>query len=173
MVAALRPEEFLAGERSSGTAMPHAKISIAADGRVAIAGESLFRGYFSRPPQSGAFLTEDLGRIDEHGRLHVLGRADAVIITGGKKVNPAEVEVILRASGEFSDVAVIGLPDAEWGQVVVACFPAGGKNPDTARAVAGLAAHQRPKRFVAIVDWPRNAQGKIDRATLAARAGKA
>jgi O-succinylbenzoic acid--CoA ligase len=89
-----------------------------------------------------------------------------VIITGGKKVQPAEVEAALRASGEFADVAVVGVPDAGWGEVVVACYPAGGRVPDRTRAVATLARHLRPKRFVAIADWPRNAQGKLNRVAL-------
>jgi O-succinylbenzoic acid--CoA ligase len=91
-----------------------------------------------------------------------------MIITGGKKVQPTEVEAALRESGEFADVAVLGVPDAEWGEAVVACYPAGGREPDLARAVAALAGTHRPKRFVALADWPRNAQGKLDRARLAA-----
>jgi O-succinylbenzoic acid--CoA ligase len=168
MVTALRPEEFLAGARSVGAPLPHASVRVAVDGRIAVSGASLFRGYFGSAPRHGEFLTEDGGRIDERGQLHVLGRQDAVIITGGKKVQPAEVEVVLRASGVFADVAVIGVPDPEWGQAVVACYPAGGEPPDVARAVAGLAAHQKPKKFIAVQDWPRTAQGKIDRVALAA-----
>jgi O-succinylbenzoic acid--CoA ligase len=93
-----------------------------------------------------------------------------VIITGGKKVQPTEVEAALRACGEFADVAVVGVPDAEWGEAVVACYPAGGASPNVGRAVAKLAAHQKPKRFVAVADWPRNAQGKLNRAALLAAA---
>ncbi len=166
MVAAQRPAEFLAGDRSAGRPMPHATIAIDGDGRVRIAASSLFRGYFPETSQLVEFETQDLGRIDANGRLHVLGRLDAVIITGGKKVQPAEVEAALRASGEFSDVAVIGVPDTEWGETVVACYPAGARAPDTGKAGAGLAPHQRPKRFVALAEWPRNAQGKINRAAL-------
>ena len=167
MVAALRPEEFLAGARSSGAALPHAKIRVNAEGVVGIAGESVFRGYWPEARTAREFTTVDLGRIDEHGQLHLLGRRDAVIITGGKKVQPAEVEAALRASGEFADVAVIGVPNTEWGEVVVACYPAGGRAPDLARAVAALVGPLRPKRFVAVADWPRNAQGKVNRAELA------
>ncbi len=166
MVAALRPGEFLAGARSCGPALPHARITVAADGAVSIEGESVFRGYFPDARAGREFATEDLGRLDERGHLHLLGRRDAVIITGGKKVQPAEVEAALRASGEFIDVAVIGVPDAEWGEVVVACYLAGGHTPDPLRASAGLAPHQRPKRFIPIADWPRTAQGKLNRAAL-------
>ena len=172
MVAALQPEEFLAGARSSGRPLPHAQVSVTADGIIRVAGESVFRGYWPDFRESREFVTQDLGRIDERGHVHVLGRADAVIITGGKKVQPAEVEAALRASGEFDDVAVIGVPDPEWGEAVVACYPAGGRVPDLARASAALAEHERPKRAVAIPDWPRNAQGKVDRAALLAALAK-
>jgi len=173
MVAALRPEEFLAGGRSSGAAMPHARIALTADGLVRIEGESVFRGYYPERRTARAFETADFGRIDAHGRLHLLGRSDAVIITGGEKVQPAEVEAALRASGEFADVAVLGVPDAEWGQCVVACYPAAERPPEWSRVEAklsALAAFKRPKRFVALADWPRNAQGKLNRAELARRA---
>jgi o-succinylbenzoate---CoA ligase len=173
MIAALRPEEFLAGARSSGTVLPHARIALNADGVVVVGGDLLFRGYFPGTETGREFVTEDLGRIDEHGQLHLLGRRDAVIITGGKKVQPTEVEAVLRASGEFFDVAVVGIPDAEWGEAVVACYPFhDGRVPDPVRAVKGLAGYQQPKRFVAVKNWPRNAQGKVNRAALRAEASR-
>jgi o-succinylbenzoate---CoA ligase len=165
MVTAQRTDEFAAGDRSAGAVLPHASLRIDC-GRICIAGESLFRGYFPELSGQQEFVTDDLGRIDERGRLHVLGRRDAVIITGGKKVQPAEVEATLRASGEFEDVAVIGIPDDKWGELVIACYAAGSRNPDFSRASAALAPHQRPKRFVPITSWPRNDQGKINRAAL-------
>jgi O-succinylbenzoic acid--CoA ligase len=168
MVTALRPDEFLRGDRSSGTALPHARVRCDDAGTVHVAGESLARGYWPERSEARELATDDLGCLDAAGHLHVLGRRDAMIITGGKKVPAAEVEAALRASGEFSDVAVLGVPDAEWGEAVVACFLAGGRAPDTARAAAALAPHRRPKRFVPIApaDWPRNAQGKLSRAAL-------
>jgi O-succinylbenzoic acid--CoA ligase len=166
MVAALKPEEFLVGARSSGAAMPHATITLSAEGVVRIAGESVFRGYWPDTVGAREFQTEDLGRFDERGQLHLLGRRDAVIITGGQKVQPLEVETALRASGEFDDVAVVGVADAVWGEAVVACYAVGKTEPDLARAVANLHGPLKPKRFVAITDWPRNAQGKINRALL-------
>lgn len=169
MVTAQRPEEFLAGDRSSGSPMPHARVAIGVGGEVRVAAESLFRGYFPELRAPGNFVTQDLGRIDEAGKLHLLGRADALIISGGKKVSPGDVEAELRASGEFEDVVVIGVPDAEWGEKVVACYPATGPTPDLEKASAKLASWQRPKRFVALESWPRNAQGKIDRSALRTR----
>jgi O-succinylbenzoic acid--CoA ligase len=170
MVTALQPEEFLAGSRSCGAPLPHARVTVAGDGRISIEGASVFRGYVGGPAHTGEFTTSDFGSVGSRGHVTVIGRSDAMIITGGKKVHPAEVEAGLRASGEFADVdvVVIGVPDPEWGEAVVACYPGAGveKAPNVERAVSGLAAHQRPKRFVAVQDWPRNLQGKIDRVAL-------
>lgn len=172
MVAAQHPDDFAAGERNSGAALPHARIEITPEGTVKIEGDSVFRGYWPEWREERAVLTEDLGQLDSKGKLTILGRRDAVIITGGKKVAPNEVEAALRATGRFTDVAVIGVPDGEWGQAIVACYPEEGSAPDLA-AVASqlghLAAHKHPKRYVAMKDWPRNAQGKINRAVLLAQ----
>ena len=169
MVAAQRPCEFLSGDRSSGTALPHARIECGTDGKIAIEATSLFRGYWPEWRGTGRFETSDWGEIDANGRLQVRGRRDAVIITGGEKVNPVEVEAVLRGSGEFDDVAVVGVPDDKWGAAVVACYPAGAQAPHWATVEAsleGLAAFKRPKRFVALEEWPRNAQGKLSRSEL-------
>jgi o-succinylbenzoate---CoA ligase len=181
MVTSLRPEEFARGARDCGTALPHVRVEVVDDatsavlsagetGVVRIAGESVFRGYFPVGRAAGAFTTEDLGCFDARGHLQIQGRRDAVIITGGKKVFPEEVEAALRASGQFGDVAVIALPDAQWGQRVVACYAARGDDLDLKRvdlALAGLASHKRPKAFIAVSQWPRNAQGKVSRSALA------
>jgi O-succinylbenzoic acid--CoA ligase len=171
MVTALRPEEFLAGERSSGRALPHARVTTDADGVVRVAGESVCRGYWPEWQSDREWTTEDLGAIDERGFLRLLGRRDAVIITGGKKVQPAEVEAVLRAAAGLTEVAVIGVPDAEWGEKVVACYPAaGGTRIEPERWLETLAPQQRPKQFLAIERWPANAQGKVNRAELRAAA---
>jgi O-succinylbenzoic acid--CoA ligase len=169
MVAALGPEDFLEGRRGSGRPMPHARIDITDDGLVRVSGESLFRGYFPEWRGERTFTTEDLGNFDDRGILHIAGRRDDLIITGGRKVDPREVEAALRDSGQFSDVAVIGVPDPEWGHAVVACYPGDQPVPNldqVAFHLAGLAGYKRPRRFAAIQDWPRNAQGKINRAAL-------
>lgn len=168
MVTALRPAEFLAGSRSSGRALPHARVAIGSDERIQIEGESLFHGYWPGWNEERTYLTDDLGRFDARQELHVLGRREAMIITGGKKVFPTEVEAALRASGEFTEVVVLGLPDPEWGEVVVACYPAdaAGRVVDAERAGAALASFQRPKRYVAVPEWPSNAQGKVNRPAL-------
>lgn len=170
LVTALRPAQFLAGSRSSGCALPHVGVAVGSDERVRIEGESVFRGYWPGWNVEPTFVTEDLGRIDERGELHVLGRRDAMIITGGKKVFPVEVEAALRASGEFDDVVVLGVPDQEWGEIVVAFYPQrlNSRALNLERVDGGLASFQRPKRYIAVSDWPRNAQGKVNRAALRA-----
>ena len=170
MVAALRPEEFLAGSRTVGAAMPHARIEIADDGLIRITGDSVFRGYWPEGRDARTVVTEDIGAWDALGHLLIGGRRDAVIVSGGKKIQPAVVEDLLRATGEFGDVAVIGLPDAEWGERVVACYPAADRPPDLGRVNALLSGPTRPKQFVAVSVWPRNAQGKLNRAALLAAA---
>ena len=170
MVTALMPEAFLAGAEGSGRPLPHAQVTLDPEGRIVVAGESLFRGYYPDGRRETAWATEDLGRWDEQGSLHVLGRRDGFIITGGEKVDPLEVETVLRSTGAFADVAVIGVADAQWGERVVACYPANTGTPDLSRVMpaleGALAPFKRPKAFVAVKDWPRNAQGKLNRAAL-------
>jgi O-succinylbenzoic acid--CoA ligase len=74
----------------------------------------------SPPGQAQWFRTGDLGVVDEAGRLIVRGRADDVINTGGHKVIPGEVAAVLETCPGVRDVAVVGQPDAEWGELVVA-----------------------------------------------------
>lgn len=171
MVAALTPEEFLAGARSSGRVMPHARVHIGPAGEVAVEGESVFRGYFPEWRRERRHLTADRGRMDERGHLHIGGRADLVIISGGEKVDPEEVEAALREAGGPVDFAVCGVPDEEWGQAVAAAFRAGAA-VDVARLraalVSRLAPAKRPRHFVALEDWPAAGPGKVNRVGLAA-----
>jgi o-succinylbenzoate---CoA ligase len=168
MVAALKPWQFLGGQRGCGAALPHAKIETIG-GIVRVTGDSVFRGYFPEMKTSRSWNSGDLGSVGPDGSLSIIGRADDIIITGGEKVAPSEVEAALRASGEFDDVAIIGIPDPEWGQLVVACHPIGKRKPNAdkiAEALSSLEAHKRPKEFVAISPWPRSPQGKINRREL-------
>ena len=166
MVTGLRPAEFLAGARDNGAALPHARVTVNGEDTVLVAGTSLFRGYYPYWGGETAFTTGDLGRVDEHGHLTILGRRDGVIISGGEKIQPAEVEAVLRATGEFDDVVVLGLPDPEWGQAVVAAYPAT-REPDLAKvnqAVrAQLSAYKQPKQFLPVGGWPVSAAGKTRR----------
>jgi O-succinylbenzoic acid--CoA ligase len=117
----------------------------------------------------GRFRTGDLGRW-RHGRLEVLGRADDVIITGGEKVVPAAVERVLAAQPGVRAACVAGLPDAEWGHVVVAAVVWDVQGPDeglreAVRAALGRAAV--PRRVVAVAEIPLRGIGKPDRAAVA------
>lgn len=188
MVVSQDPSDFAAGDPSCGRPLPHARVSVIDEvsgiecpagktGIVRIRGASVCRGLLPEASSTDSVVqTEDLGRFDPQGRLHLLGRRDAIINTGGEKVHPAEVEAVLRQTGMFSDVAVVGVPDPEWGNVVVACHPPCNDKIDTEKLAAALAvlpAFKRPKHFVPVTPWPRNEQGKLDRAALAGAARNA
>jgi o-succinylbenzoate---CoA ligase len=182
MIAAQRPGDFARGERDAGRALPHGRVEIVHEtsgavlpageiGLVRVSGASLFRGYVGQEPAGASLLTQDFGSVEIDGRLRIHGRRDAVIITGGKKVFPEDVEQVLRTGAGSSEVVVVGVPDPEWGARVIACYPAGNA-PDLSAlraAASSLAAHKRPKEFVAIASWPANAAGKVNRAELVQR----
>lgn len=117
MVTAMDPEEFLSGSLGVGTPLPHADIRVSAEGRICVTAPSVFHGYlpknegFSRQP----FFTGDIGHLDSSGGLHIDGRADRVIITGGEKVHPEQVESAAVATGLVNGANCIGLPDKDWG----------------------------------------------------------
>lgn len=179
LVAAQRPEEFLAGDDSSGSPLPHAWLATDVEGRLVIDAASLFFGYWPETRAAGAWRTDDVAELDAAGRLRVRGRADALIISGGEKVNPAEVEAALRAAGgaALADVAVTGAPSAEWGSEVVAlvCGDASAEPALRAALTETLAPAKRPKRYVWVsaAAWPRDARGKVSRAALADLATRA
>jgi o-succinylbenzoate---CoA ligase len=140
-------------------------------GLITVRAKSLFRGYFAKPSLHGAWQTEDVGMFGPTGGLQVLGRRDAVIITGGKKVWPDEVEALLRATGAFQEVVVLGMPDPEWGERVTACYAGEPMAPERIASIEAqlgrsLARYKLPKRFEAVWPWPMNAQGKVNRARL-------
>lgn len=171
MVSAQQPTDFASGDRSSGQVMPHAQIEIEEEtGVIRIAGTSLMRGYWGCDDVP-ELATADLGRIDLHGRLWVQGRRDEMAITGGEKVNPAAVETVLRNSGLFADVAVLAVPHAEWGEELVAAYTASAPlsvAPIETHLEGQLGKFEWPKRFLYFreMDWPRNAQGKLNRSAL-------
>jgi O-succinylbenzoic acid--CoA ligase len=169
MVAALRPDEFLLGSRSCGTMLPHARLDFNVEGVISITGSSVFHGYYPEFSEDRTFETEDIGEIDASGRLRVFGRRDGVIITGGEKVHPTEVESVLRGTGEFPDLLVLGVPHPVWGQQVAVAYP-GGCRPDAARVsrivTRELAAYKHPKLYVPVPGWPVAANGKLRRAEI-------
>ena len=148
-------------------------VRIADDGEILLRGPMLLRCYRdgSDPFVDGWFPTGDLGRWRDDGRLHVDGRAGDLIITGGENVWPEPVEAVLRHHPDVADVAVTGVPDDEWGQVLVAVVvPAPGTAPtlDVLRATVKeqLPAYCAPRRLVLTESIPRTALGKIRRGDL-------
>ncbi len=147
------------------------------DGRIELAGPMLARGYRDAPGATAAafadgwFRTGDLGRIDgpETNRVEVLGRADDLILTGGEKVAPALVERVLLAQPGITDACVVGLPDAEWGQLVAAAVVAPDASAETvadelqAAVRAELGAPAVPRRVRVVPALPLRGMGKADR----------
>lgn len=135
-------------------------------------------GYFELPEESAALLTGDGwlrtgdgGHLDEDGHLFVTDRVKDMVITGGENVYPAEVETVLRRHPAVADVAVFGVPDAEWGETLAAAVvPRSGAMPDPEEIVAftagRLAGYKRPRRVVLVDALPRNPTGKVLRRRL-------
>jgi O-succinylbenzoic acid--CoA ligase len=156
-----------------GWPLPGVEVATESD-RILIRGPMLMNGYRLQPDLSSEALVEgwlhtsDRGEVDEHGKLRVLGRLDDVIITGGLKVSPVEVESLLCTHPNVADAAVIGVPDAEWGQAMAALIvPAGGEGPsleEVRRFIAERAGpHKAPKRMQLVREIPRDLGGKVQR----------
>jgi O-succinylbenzoic acid--CoA ligase len=188
-VVTLKPEEFLAGNNSSGRILPHSAIEISnnksdREGTIIIKSESLCLGYYPNFfSDRKSFQTDDLGFFDRKGYLHIVGRNSQKIITGGENVFPTEVEAAILATGLVSDVCVIGLPDSQWGQVVVAVYVsdreacAQSNRADLSlikqKLEQKLSKYKQPKDWVKVTELPRNQQGKIDRQQIIDRVRKA
>jgi O-succinylbenzoic acid--CoA ligase len=143
------------------------------DGRVLLGGPTLFDGYEGDPEltasvlREGWFRTDDLGSLDDTGRLTISGRADDVIITGGVKVPATAVADMLRADPHVGDVVVVGVPDAEWGEAVVAVLTCNGSRPDFEELRARVTPREwAPKREFVLDELPRLPNGKVDRVTV-------
>lgn len=117
-------------------------------------------------------LTADRGRLGAEGRLHVLGRLDDLIVTGGVKVSPREVEEVLVALPGVSEACVVAVPDPQWGSAVVAVVvtePDVALTPETIRAEARtrLDGPHTPKRVLIVDHLPSRGPGKVDRRSVA------
>jgi o-succinylbenzoate---CoA ligase len=167
LVAALQPQDFLAGVNASGQALPHVQLQIQASGHIMVRSESVMLGYYPQVSTAGEWLTDDLGAIDRQGCLQIWGRASHKIITGGEKVFPAEVEAVIRSTGLVTDVYVLGVPDSEWGERVVAVYVGVAEISQMQAAIQGqLSNFKQPKTWWAVSEIPRNSQAKIDRSQI-------
>ena len=152
-----------------GTPMPGHEIRMNTAGRIAVRGPQVMLGYLTGDgvDAEGWFTTGDLGSIDATGRLTVTGRADDMLISGGRNVHPLEVESCLGACPGVSDVAVTGLPDPVWGDLIVALIVGTAEqNTLLAHARKHLPAAALPRKMVFLERLPRNATGKLERAVL-------
>lgn len=184
-IVTLKPEDFLNNNSSSGRVLPHAKVTIRSDtgelletgksGLITIEADSLCWGYYPECKRHESFQTDDIGYFDAQGYLHIIGRNSQKIITGGENVFPAEVEAVILETQLVTDVAVIGLPDEKWGQVITAIYVPKQKEISVDAIALGAAPsaiafaikdkiskYKQPKHWLPIANLPRNQQGKVN-----------
>jgi acyl-CoA synthetase (AMP-forming)/AMP-acid ligase II len=188
-----RPEEVERNLKrlvSIGRPLPDVEVKVVDDaGRARPAGEvgelwvstpRTMKGYagqdggVTNPALEGWLPTRDMGWIDEDGYIFLAGRKDDMIIRGGENISPAEVEAVLYSHTGVEEAAVIGLPDEEWGQRVVAVVARRpGAQLDEAELVEfcrqRLASFKKPERVVFVVALPKNQMGKVLKKDLRAQ----
>jgi len=141
-------------------------------GEVVVSGPTVMAGYLDLPGETaetlrgGRLHTGDLGHFDDRGFLTLVDRAKDVVITGGYNVYPSEVERVLLGDSTVAEAAVVGVPDDEWGECVVAfVVPRDGAEVETAaldaRCLDAIARYKRPRRYVVVEELPRNSAGKV------------
>jgi acyl-CoA synthetase (AMP-forming)/AMP-acid ligase II len=146
-----------------------APLPVGRTGRILVANEMLFEGYTNagrRDLPGGLLATGDLGHVDEDGLLYVDGREDDMIVSGGENVFPSEVEDLLAGLPQVREVAVVGVPDAEFGQRLaawVALYPGEALDADAVREYVrhNLARFAVPRDVHFVRVLPRNATGKV------------
>ncbi len=189
-IAVLGPEDHRAAAASSepevrarlgsvGRALPGVEIEIrdelgvvlpaGQEGLVFVRGDQISGEYGGRSvlDHEGWFATRDLGRLDSDGYLFVEGRADDTIIRGGENIAPAEIEDVLTAHPTVTEAAVIGVPDPEWGQRIVAVVVGDG-DPEEIRSWAKerLRSSKTPDSIIVVSELPRTETGKLLRRRL-------
>jgi len=178
-MVAVRPvaDFFSKPGMSSAVSLPHVEIDILDHkgtrcrlnevGTIRIQSRSLFKGYHGKIPLeiSAGYLTDDLGYLDADGYLSVIGRSDRLIISGGEKIDPLEVERAILATNLASEVLALGCFDAEWGQRLVVFYV------PTSRSIMTeewqqhlrprLVAHKLPKQWIPVDVLPLDEKGKV------------
>ena len=188
----------LDGERIGGTvgpALPGISVRVVdAEGRpapqgvvggVEVKGPNVFAGYWRMPDRTredftadGYFRTGDVGELLPNGYLRIVGRAKDLIITGGLNVYPKEIEERIDAMPGVAESAVIGVPDADFGEAVAAVIVARpGRTPSESAIIAALrgeiAGFKVPKHVHFVTELPRNAMGKVQKNVLREQFGGA
>jgi len=143
-----------------------------------LASDEAFEGYWRRPDATARALREnwyftgDTGFVDADGDLFVTGRVDDMIITGGENVSPVEIESCLSLHPAVSEVAVVGLADERWGEIVTAFVKRRSAvtqdELDQHCRASGLANFKRPRRYVFVEAIPKSPVGKLLRRKLVA-----
>ena len=164
---------------AQGARDPDAVLPAGEEGEIIadLSGDEAFEGYWNRPDgdakalHGGWYFTGDMGRFDAEGDLFVTGRVDDMIITGGENVSPVEVESHISKMPGVGEVAVVGLPDERWGQVVTAFVERTGNvtaEDIDAHCKAALANFKRPRQIVFVNQIPKSPVGKLLRRLLVA-----
>jgi len=149
-------------------------------GMLEVRGPNVFKGYWRLPEKTNAefrpdgfFITGDMARVDENGFLYLVGRAKDLIITGGYNVYPKEVEEALDAMDGVAESAVVGVPDSDFGERVIAAVKPSGEPPAPETLIAALkeelAGYKVPKEIHFVDELPRNVMGKIQKNVLRER----
>ncbi|ELY94203.1 long-chain-fatty-acid--CoA ligase [Natrialba hulunbeirensis JCM 10989] len=160
---------------------PDEHVSQGEIGEILIASPCTMREYWNRPEATAQSLREhqgttwyytgDLGYRDDDGYLYVVDRKDDMIVSGGENIYPAEVEDVLFAHDGVEEAAVVGEPDEEWGERVVA-YVVGENGVDAtgldayARESEQLADFKRPREYVFVDELPKNPSGKVQKFKL-------
>ena len=173
----------LVGPRRPGTVglpLPVVEVRLSAGdpGGIEVRGPNVLAGYWRRPElrsteftDDGWFITGDLGHVDADGYLEIVGRSKDLIISGGLNVIPKEVEEVLDSLDGVLESAVVGRPDSDFGEVVVAVVvgePGVTVDPEVLRLKARerLAGFKVPKQVLVVDELPRNALGKVEKARI-------
>ncbi len=183
IVTNIRPDELLIKPGSVGTPFPLMSVSLRdADGHEVPAGTAgelfvqgpyAFAGYWNAPAATAEAMVDgwvtvgDMAVRDEAGFITIVDRKKDMVVTGGINVYPREIELALADVPGLEDIAVVGLPDPEWGERLHG-FYVGSTTPATllAAARARLASHKIPKGFSVMAELPRGATGKVLKRSL-------
>lgn len=148
-------------------------------GELTIRADHVMRGYWGMPDETAKVLKDgwlwsgDLGRIDADGLVTLTGRRKEMLISGGFNIYPQEVEAVLTSLADVAEAAVVGIPDADWGEVAVAFVapvPGCSLTPEGLRAgCRDRLGFKTPKRFLIEPSLVKNANGKVDKKALRAR----
>ena len=148
------------------------RLAAGEQGEICVRGPAVFAGYHNNPDanakalKDGWFHTGDLGRLDDKGFLFITGRASDMYISGGSNVYPREAEEVLLTHPAVAEVAVLGVPDPEWGETGIAVVvPEQGQNASAEELLAflqgKLARYKQPRRVFFWDELPKSGYGKV------------